>query len=49
MHAGDMFEWKPIVCASRSMTDAERCYAQIEKEALVITWACEKFSDYILA
>ena len=23
-------------------------YAQIEKEALVLTWACEKFTDYIL-
>ena len=30
------------------MTDTERHYAQTEKEALAITWACEKFSDYIL-
>ena len=30
------------------MTDTERLYAQIEKEALATTWACEKFSDYIL-
>ena len=34
--------------ASRSMTKMECRYAQIEKEALAITWACEKFSDYIL-
>ena len=30
------------------MTDAEKNYAVIEKEALAATWACEKFSDYIL-
>ena len=40
--------WRPIAYASRSMTDTECCYAQIEKEALPITWGCEKFSDYIL-
>ena len=41
-------EWKPVAYASRSMTDTERRYTQIEKEALAIPWACEKFSDYIL-
>ena len=41
-------EWRPTAFASRSMTDTERRYAQIEKEALATTWACEKFSDYIL-
>ena len=41
-------EWKPIAFASRSLTDTERRYAQIEKEALVLTWACEKFSEYVL-
>ena len=40
--------WKPVAYASRSLTDMERQYAQIEKEALAITWACEKFSTYIL-
>ena len=34
--------------ASRSMSETERRYAQIKKEALAITWACEKFSMYIL-
>ena len=30
------------------MSDTERRYAQVEKEALAVTWACEKFSTYIL-
>lgn len=30
------------------MSEMERRYAQIEKEALATTWACEKFSTYIL-
>ena len=41
-------EWKPVAYASRSMSETERRYAQIEKEALTVTWACDKFSDYIL-
>ena len=40
--------WKPIAYASRSMSETEQRYAQIEKEALAITWACEKFSMYVL-
>ena len=39
---------RPVAFASRSMTETERRYAQIEKEALAITWAFEKFSTYIL-
>ena len=34
--------------ASRAMSETETRYAQIEKEAPAITWACEKFSTYIL-
>ncbi|KAL5477426.1 hypothetical protein EMCRGX_G024224 [Ephydatia muelleri] len=40
--------WKPVSYASRSMSETERRYAQIEKEALAVTWACEKFADYII-
>lgn len=40
--------WKAVAFASRSMTKTERRYAHIEKEALALTWACEKFSTYIL-
>ena len=41
-------DWRPIAYASRAMSSTERNYAQIEKEALATTWACEKFHDYIL-
>jgi len=40
--------WSPIAFASRSLTETEARYAQIEKEALACTWASEKFADYIL-
>ena len=40
--------WRPVAYASRSMSPTERRYAQIEKEALAITWACQRFSDYVL-
>lgn len=30
------------------MSETERRYAQIEKEALASTWACDKFSNYVL-
>ena len=41
-------EWKPVAYASRSMTETETRYAQIEKESLATTWSCEKFSNYLL-
>ena len=41
-------ELKPVAYASRSMTDTECRYAQIEKEALALTWALEHWRDYLL-
>tara|TARA_B110000881_G_scaffold207396_1_gene211562 strand:- start:705 stop:4865 length:4161 start_codon:yes stop_codon:yes gene_type:complete len=46
--ADDGKQRRPIAYASRSLTDTEQRYAVIEKEALAATWACEKFSDYVL-
>ena len=39
---------RPVVYASRALTSTEERYAQIEKESLAITWACERFSDYLI-
>ena len=38
----------PVAYVSRSITEGETRYAQIKKEALATTWACERFTNYIL-
>lgn len=38
---------RPVCFASRSLTDAETRYAQIEKEMLAVVFACQKFHSYI--
>ena len=37
---------RPITYVSRAMTECEQRYAQIEKEALALTWACERLNQY---
>ena len=39
---------RPVAYISCAMTSTEQRYAQIEKEALALTWACKRFSDYRL-
>ena len=40
-------KWLPVAYASRSLTDCETRYAVIELETLGITFACERFHQYV--
>ncbi|CAF1080712.1 unnamed protein product, partial [Brachionus calyciflorus] len=42
-------EKRIVMFASRSLTEVEKRYSQVEREALAVVWACEKFHVYIYA
>lgn len=48
MQLQDDGEWRPVAYASRAMSPTEQLYVQIEKEALGITRASERFADYLV-
>ena len=41
-------EWHPVAYIARAMTPTEQRYEQIEKEAIAISRARERFADYLI-
>ena len=41
-------EGQPIAFASKSLTDTETRYANIERELLAIVFTCQRFNTYVL-
>lgn len=48
MQREENMQWHPVAYISRSLSETEQQYAQVEKEALAITWACERLSSYLI-
>ena len=40
--------WQPVFNASRSLTEVEQRYSQLEREALAIRWGCERCYTYLI-
>ena len=40
--------WCPVFFASKALTETEKRYSTIEKEALAVCWSCEKFSNHLI-
>ena len=41
-------QWLPVSCASRSLTDVETRYSQLEREMLGVVFALQRFRQYVL-
>lgn len=40
--------WPPVECASRKLTETETRYTVAERQALAVTWICEKFNSCLV-